>query len=129
MLHPECPAACYRFPRTAARPGPASCGRSCHTPAMPTSNAASGRNSSRSTRRISSTTSGAARPDDPFGPDSVGLFAKFVPPTIANGKVFVATYGDHENPPGPTRYFEGQNPALAGSSPQNFYVAVYGLRP
>ena len=68
-------------------------------------------------------------PDDPFGPDSVGLFAKFVAPTIANGKVFVATYGDHENPPGPVRYFEGQNPALAGSAPKNFYVAVYGLRP
>jgi hypothetical protein len=68
-------------------------------------------------------------PDDPFGPESVGLFAKFAPPTIANGKVFVPTYGDHENPPGPIRYFEGQNPALAGSAPKNFFVAVYGLRP
>jgi hypothetical protein len=26
--------------------------------------------------------------------DSVGLFAKFVPPTIADGKVFVASFGD-----------------------------------
>jgi hypothetical protein len=68
-------------------------------------------------------------PDNPAGPDSVGLFAKFAPPTIANGKVFVATYGDHENPPGPARYFENKNPALFGSAPKNFYVAVYGLRP
>ena len=68
-------------------------------------------------------------PDDPFGADSVGLFAKFAPPTVANGKVFIATYGDHENPPGPSRYFENKNPALQGSVPKNFQLAVYGLRP
>jgi hypothetical protein len=66
--------------------------------------------------------------DASFGPNSVGLFAKFAPPTIANGKVFVPTYGDHENPPGPTRYFEGNGPP-PGSVPKNFYVAVYGLKP
>jgi hypothetical protein len=66
--------------------------------------------------------------DASFGKDSVGLFAKFVAPTVANGKVFVATYGDHENPPGPTRY-PGQNLPPPGSVPAHFYVAVYGLRP
>jgi hypothetical protein len=66
--------------------------------------------------------------DASFGPDSVGLFAKFVAPTVANGKVFVATYGDHENPPGPLRYLETNTPP-PGSVPKNFYVAVYGLRP
>ena len=66
--------------------------------------------------------------DASFGPDSVGLFAKFVAPTIANGKVFVATYGDHENPPGPIRYWQ-ENAPPPGSIPKNFYVAVYGLQP
>jgi hypothetical protein len=68
-------------------------------------------------------------PDNPVGPNSVGLFAKFAAPTVANGKVFVATYGDHENPPGPIRYFEDKNPPPAGSIPKNFYLAVYGLEP
>ena len=67
-------------------------------------------------------------PEDPDGPDSVGLFAKFAPPMVANGKVFVATYGDHEDPPGPIRYFEGNRPPI-GSIPKNFYLAVYGLKP
>jgi hypothetical protein len=66
-------------------------------------------------------------PDNPLGPNSVGLFAKFAAPTIANGKVFVATYGDRENPPGPMRYYQENGPP-PGSVPQNFYVAVYGLR-
>jgi len=66
--------------------------------------------------------------DASFGKDSVGLFAKFVAPTVANGKVFVATYGDQENPPGPTRYWQQNMPSPA-SVPKNFYVAVYGLRP
>jgi hypothetical protein len=66
--------------------------------------------------------------DASFGKDSVGLYAKFVAPTVANGKVFVATYGDHENPPGPTRYWQ-ENLPPPGSVPKNFYVAVYGLRP
>ena len=66
-------------------------------------------------------------PDNPSGPNSVGLFAKFVAPTVANGKVFVATYGDHDNPPGLARYLEGNGPA-PGSMPKSFYVSVYGLR-
>jgi hypothetical protein len=66
--------------------------------------------------------------DASFGPNSVGLFAKFVAPTVADGKVFVPTYGDRENPPGPTRYWQ-QNMPPPGSVPKNFYVAVYGLRP
>ena len=66
--------------------------------------------------------------DASFGKDSVGLFAKFVAPTVANGKVFVATYGDQENPPGPKQYSNQNTPPLA-SVPKNFYVAVYGLRP
>jgi hypothetical protein len=68
-------------------------------------------------------------PDDPDGPNSVGLFAKFAPPTIANGKVFIPTYGDHENPPGPIRYGDPNNGPPQGSVPHNFYVAVYGLKP
>ena len=53
--------------------------------------------------------------------------AKFAPPIVANGKVFVPTYGDHENPPGPTRYSEGNTPP-SGSVPKNHYLAVYGLK-
>lgn len=67
-------------------------------------------------------------PENPDGPNSVGLFAKFVPPTIANGKVFIATYGDHENPPGPVRYWDKVNPPPANSVPQHYFVAVYGLK-
>jgi hypothetical protein len=65
--------------------------------------------------------------DASFGPNSVGLFAKFAAPTIANGKVFVATYGDHENPQGPINYFQ-QNAPAANSVPRNYNVAVYGLK-
>lgn len=65
--------------------------------------------------------------DASFGPNSVGLFAKFAAPTIANGKVFIATYGDHENPQGPINYYQ-QNMPPAGSVPRNYYVAVYGLK-
>ncbi|MDP9225861.1 MAG: hypothetical protein M3P18_18875 [Actinomycetota bacterium] len=64
-------------------------------------------------------------PNDPDGPNSVGLFAKFAPPTVANGKVFVVTYGDHEKL---ASYNEGQQPPRAGL-PRNFYLAVYGLKP
>jgi hypothetical protein len=67
-------------------------------------------------------------PDDPTGSDSVGLFAKFAPPIVANGKVFVATYGDRENPAGPRSYPDANGPPL-GSIPKNFYVGVYGLKP
>jgi hypothetical protein len=59
--------------------------------------------------------------------DHLGLFPKFVPPMIANGKVFVATYGDDE----PLRVYPkdpapGVHPA-AGVLPKNYYVAVYGV--
>jgi hypothetical protein len=55
--------------------------------------------------------------------DQLGLFAKFTPPTVAGGKVFVATYGDDEvrrtyaNADRPTQF------------PRNYFVAVYGVRP
>ena len=55
--------------------------------------------------------------------DALGLFAKFTPPTVAGGKVFVATYGDTEalrtyaNADRPTQF------------PKSYYVAVYGVRP
>jgi len=55
--------------------------------------------------------------------DRLGLFAKFVPPTVAAGKVFVATYGDREMP---RRYAGNQRPA---QFPARYYVAVYGLLP
>jgi hypothetical protein len=52
--------------------------------------------------------------------DRLGLFAKFNPPVIGGGKVFVATYGDDE----PRRTYPPPN-----SRPTAFpryYVAVYG---
>ena len=55
--------------------------------------------------------------------DRLGLFAKFVPPTIAGGKVFVATYGDSE----PLQQYGGD--AHPTQFPANYYVAVYGLLP
>ena len=39
------------------------------------------------------------------GRDRLGLFAKFTPPTVAGGKLFVATYGDNE----PLRFYGGNN--------------------
>lgn len=53
--------------------------------------------------------------------DRLGLFAKFNPPVVANGKVFVPTYGDEE----PRREYGGS--ARPSSFPRNYYVAVYGL--
>lgn len=56
--------------------------------------------------------------------DRLGLFPKFVPPTVADGKVFVATYGDEE----PRRvYPDGPRPVHPTTFPKNYYVAVYGL--
>jgi hypothetical protein len=56
--------------------------------------------------------------------DRLGLFAKFNPPIVANGKVFVATYGDDE----PLRkYPPGVSPPTT-AFPKNFYAAVYGLQ-
>jgi hypothetical protein len=55
--------------------------------------------------------------------DRLGLFARFVPPTIADGKVFVATYGDEE----PLRmYNQTVRPRVF---PARYQVAVYGLLP
>jgi hypothetical protein len=55
------------------------------------------------------------------GRDRLGLFAKFNPPVVAAGKLFVATYGDDE---------PRQTYAPPNSRPTNFpnySVAVYGL--
>ena len=53
--------------------------------------------------------------------DSYGLLARFNPPTIANGKVFVATAGDTE----PLQRYGGSRPA---PGPANYYLAVFGLK-
>jgi hypothetical protein len=63
------------------------------------------------------------RSDQQGGQDSPGLFAKFAPPTIADGKVFVATYGNDEVQ---RRYFKADRPQ---QFPTRYYVAVYGLLP
>jgi hypothetical protein len=57
--------------------------------------------------------------------DRLGLFAKFVPPMIANGKVFVATYGDDE-----ARRTYGTQPEQHPTQfPQRYHVVVYGIGP
>jgi hypothetical protein len=55
--------------------------------------------------------------------DRLGLFARFVPPTVAGGKVFVATYGDAETLRlyGPT--------VRPQTFPARYQVVVYGLLP
>jgi hypothetical protein len=53
--------------------------------------------------------------------DSFGLLARFVPPTIANGKVFVATAGDKE----PLSRWCNQRPTIF---PKNYGLVVYGLK-
>jgi hypothetical protein len=53
--------------------------------------------------------------------DSFGLIARFAPPTVAGGKVFVPTAGDAE----PLRRYNGPRPA---QGPARYYLAVYGLR-
>lgn len=55
--------------------------------------------------------------------DRLGLFAKFNPPVVANGKVFVATYGDDE----PRQTYAGNS--HPNQFPKNYYVAVYGSQP
>jgi hypothetical protein len=56
--------------------------------------------------------------------DAMGLFAKFTPPLVAGGKVFVATYGDAE----PRRIYPP--PASRPTQfPKSYNVAVYGLLP
>jgi hypothetical protein len=53
--------------------------------------------------------------------DSYGLLARFNPPMIANGKVFVGTAGDAE----PLQRYGGPRPAPGAA---NYYLAVYGLK-
>jgi hypothetical protein len=53
--------------------------------------------------------------------DSLGLLARFNPPMIANGKVFLGTAGDTE----PLQRYGGPRPA---PGPANYYLAVYGLK-
>ena len=55
--------------------------------------------------------------------DRLGLFARFVPPTVAGGKVFVATYGDDE----PLGLY---NPTVRPQRfPARYQVVVYGMIP
>ncbi len=54
-------------------------------------------------------------------PDSLGLLARFVPPTVANGKVFVANAGDREE----LKRYCGTRPTIF---PNNYAVVVYGLK-
>jgi len=54
-------------------------------------------------------------------PDSLGLLARFVPPTVANGKVFVANAGDREE----LKRYCGTRPT---KFPNNYAVVVYGLK-
>lgn len=56
--------------------------------------------------------------------DRLGLFAKFTPPLVAGGKVFVATYGDDE----PRRTYNPPNERPT-TFPRNYSVAVYGVQP
>jgi len=56
------------------------------------------------------------------GRDQLGLFAKFTPPTVANGKIFVATYGDDE----PLQVYAP--PVRPTQFPANYYVAVFGMQ-
>ena len=55
--------------------------------------------------------------------DRLGLFAKFINPIVAAGKVFVATYGDDE----PRRTYPNNPAQHPKEFPKNYYVAVYGL--
>jgi hypothetical protein len=58
------------------------------------------------------------------GRDRPGLFAKFTPPTVAGGKLFVATYGDNE----PLQVYPPPNNRPT-QFPANYSVAVYGVMP
>ena len=58
--------------------------------------------------------------------DRLGLFAKFTNPMIADGKVYVATYGDDEER---LVYPKEPTPVHPTKFPKNYYVAVYGPMP
>jgi hypothetical protein len=53
------------------------------------------------------------------GRDRLGLFAKFVAPTVAGGKIFIATYGNNEQ----LRTWDNGRP---GQFPTDYYITVYG---
>jgi hypothetical protein len=57
--------------------------------------------------------------------DSLGLFAKFNPPLVVAGKVFVPTYGDEEE----LRNYLNDDAPNQNQFPKHYYVAVYGLNP
>ena len=87
--------------------------------ATPTSSAASRASCSPSTRGTSRRRSGRA--SSPARATGSGSSPSSSPPTIADGKVFVATYGDDE----PLRQYGGQTrPQMF---PQRYQVAVYGM--
>ncbi len=54
--------------------------------------------------------------------NSLGLLARFAPPTVANGKVFVGTAGDEEPL---KRWCNGTRPT---HFPRNYGVLVYGMK-
>jgi hypothetical protein len=54
-------------------------------------------------------------------PDSFGLLSRFVPPTAANGKVFIANAGDREE----LKRYCSTRPT---QFPKNYGVVVYGLK-
>jgi hypothetical protein len=54
--------------------------------------------------------------------DSFGLLARFAPPTIANGKVFIPTAGDKEP------LYRWCPPNRPKNYPANYWLAVYGLK-
>jgi hypothetical protein len=57
--------------------------------------------------------------------DSLGLFAKFNPPLVVAGKVFVPTYGDEEK----LRNYKDDDAPNQDQFPKHYYVAVYGSNP
>jgi len=59
------------------------------------------------------------------GPDSYGLLSRFTPPTVANGKVFVATGGDREE----LHQYCGTNRPTPDKYAKNYRLVVFGLTP
>jgi hypothetical protein len=57
--------------------------------------------------------------------DRLGLFAKFANPIVADGKVFVPTYGGDE----PRRTYPKEPETHPTNFPNQYYVAVYGPLP
>ena len=55
--------------------------------------------------------------------DSLGMFAKFNPPTVANGKVYVATFQEENPAPGMGFQVHTVKPGGLHSA-----LAIYGLK-